>query len=337
MIYFELCDKNGEILFSNIDECVEAPIFEGREKVTHTINEVKNIFRESSEGFVRLIAVNERDVVNSSSITTKTVRAYEQLIKILKKYKSEQTDSYTIFFHNLINTHTKLQGEAGSIVCEFDLIQCEDHQDQLSVVAKAIKSDIEGSARAVLEINKRIVDLQAQIEGFKILSGKGELDFGSHNIKRVLLNILYPFYEDFKKLNIKVRIGIDNNLAEANKLKIDYKIFNVAMHHFFNNALKYCKPYSVIDINFDADNNALQFTMLSVRIEKGELKQIYDLGISGRNAGEKAGEGVGMYMIKRSLDLLGAKMSIYSNHLVREVFEDFEYVENRFFIYFNVE
>ena len=187
----------------------------------------------------------------------------------------------------------------------------------------------------MLEIVKRVADFQAQIEGFKLLSNDEiRLDLGMHNLKKVLLNILYPFYAEFHNKNVIVEIQISDDVAEENKMKIDYKIFNVAMHHFFNNIVKYTKPNSMVNIRFDSLTNNLTFEMLSVRIEQEEMEKIFELGISGANVGNLGGDGVGMFMVKKSLQFLGCEINIISNYLTTIYLDDVPYTENKFLVKF---
>lgn len=239
--------------------------------------------------------------------------------------------------HNLVTSHSLLQDALEQLVPEESLSNAQSHFNQIEIVKNLLESKKQNFAESVLLITKRVIDLQAQIEGFKILSGTNKLDMGNHNIKKVLRNILYSFNDDFNRNNIELRWHIDFDLAEKYPLKIDYKKLNVALHHFFNNATKYTRPNSYIDITYDPINRILSFGMMSVKIEPNEVKDIFTLRFRGKNASKiQSGDGVGMYMVKKALDLLKANIEVepnYSKH--EEGINGVKYTFNSFIIKFS--
>lgn len=333
MIYHELRDIEDDILSSNLDKFSLRNIFHEKEKENITINKVKNIYRKYDFGTVRLIVTEDELAAKSSRISSQTADAYSGMILTIKKIRDDSDYAYTILRHNLVTTHTKLQGEVESVVPESELMRCEQHSDQIDLVKKSILSNTENTVDAFLEIIKRVVDLQAQIKGFEILEGEVDLDIGIHNIKRVLLNILYPYYEEFKKVNVSIYINIPSDSSDQYSINIDYQIFNIAMHHFLNNIIKYAKPYSKVTISFDESSRILKFSMLSIKINKDELKSIFELRTSGKNVGELAGDGVGMYMVKKALFLLNSRIEILPDYHEYETIQNIPYVRNNFLIY----
>ena len=329
MIYYAIFRKDGSILCSNLDDCKFRDVFIGKEvENTPFIDGVRNIYREYEDGMVRLVVtVNEK---STNRILTRIADAYASFIPILYKNQEDINSKFTIFSHNLITAHAKLQGEIESVISGRELSRCKTHQEQLNKAITAVSTDIDGTSNSILQMMNRVVDLQAQIEGMKMLSGNFKLDFGYHNIKKVLLNILYSFYEDFENIGVDVRMHISDDLAEKNQVRLDYKIFNVALHHFFNNAVKYIEQYSKIDITFNKKSQVLEFRMWSTKIDKDELMEIRRLGVSGRNAGKNAGYGVGMYMIDKSLELLGGRFEIHSDWQKHKVVNETQYTLNSF-------
>lgn len=319
MIYFEI--KRGEkILYSNLLEASE-------EQVTKTITKTlgnTDITIIASGSDLRILGSN-RHVHNAVIIL-------ERLGDAIDKIENKQGLDYTILSHNLITTHSHLQDVLESIVPEESLAGANDHAGQIGIVKKILEKDVTQSARTFLDILKRVVDLQAQIEGFKILSGERKPDIGEHNILKVIQNIIYPFYAELLSNHVSIKWHINPEVAETKKVKTDYKALNVILHHLLTNAVKYTKPYSCIDINFNERNLELSFSMKSIRIERDELTKIFDLGYCGKNVpSASAGEGVGMFMVKKAADLLKIEVSIepdYSAHI--EEVGDVKYSPNEF-------
>ena len=302
-----------------------------------TSNSIKKVTHASKDFYIELFATEyDLKILSNKHIANKTIEAYAEIARTIEKLKTDYKQEYTILSHNLVTSHSLLQDALEQIVPEESLATAENHSVQIEIVKKLLDADKRNSAESVLVIAKRVVDLQAQIEGFKILSGNNKLDIGNHNIKKVLHNILYPFYEDFNKNNIEVRWHIKHEIKDENTIRTDYKVLNVALHHLLNNASKYVLPYSYIDICYNPEEKTLSFEMISIRIERDELKKIFDLRFRGRNVlDSEPGEGVGKYMVKKALDLLNADIIVEPNYSIsQEGLNGTKYNFNKFVIKF---
>mgnify|MGYP001558524739 CR=1 FL=1 len=298
--------------------------------------EVLTLSKKVDTNKITVIATGKDRKILSSNRHSQT--AFDICIKLadsIAKVKSTQSELYRIQSHNLITAHARLQDAVESIVPEESLASAEDHFAQISIAQQFIQKDTSRSADAFLNILKRVVDLQAQIEGFKILSGDRKLDIGDHNILKVLQNIIHPFYLELLSNHVNIRWQFDHDFAEINKIRTDYKVLNVILHHLLTNATKYTKPYSVIEIDFNIERSELTFSMRSVRIEWDELQRIFELGYTGKNVPVAlAGEGVGMYMAQKACDLLGLKVLVepdYSAH-IDQTDDGTKYSPNKFIL-----
>lgn len=335
MTYFEIFDKeDGTILASTLSKCPGLHHFAENPGENMQNGGFKNAVREYPHCTVRIIATEDPELMNGSRGITRVANIYADLVSVLKGMKRDQQAGYKVFSHNLITAHAKLQGEVESILPEAGFRESRTYEEQLNVAERAVNTNPNIASEALLQILKRVVDIQAQIEGFKILTGEVKPKFGSHNIKRTLLSVLYPFYEELNKKGIFVRLDIDDAVASANEVTLDYKLFNVAMHHFLNNTQKYGLPGSKVDITFNPLENYLEISMKSVRIDKEEIKEIFKMGIYGNHAAGFAGDGIGMYMVGRALEIMGANMDISSEYGQQEVVAGVPYTPNKFRIYF---
>lgn len=327
MIFFRLI-KDKEVILSNCESLKEELL---RSSTTRMVS------RFFSECEVQLFGTDyDYKILANKHIADKTAEAYVRLIKVRDDLKSDYKSEYAILSHNLITSYSLLQDALGRIIPEEGLAKAENHAEQINIVEKILNSNQQLSAEALLAVVKRVADLQAQIGGLKILSGNNRLDLGNHNIKKVLQNIIFPFYEDFKKNNITIRWRIDYDLAELHQIKTDYKILNVALHQLLNNAVKYTMPYSHIDISFDDDERRLIFDMDSIKIEPDEIDRIFELRYRGKNVKKiDAGEGIGMYMAKKALDLLNVTILVhpkYENEQA-DILQN-KYTRNKFILVF---
>jgi signal transduction histidine kinase len=331
MIYHEIRDSLGVVISSNIEKFDDEHVFVGKENENiQTAQKVKNFFRSYKNCSVRLVTTSDENF--TTRIASRTADAFAGMVTSLEKIKEDKNLAFLILSHNLITSHGKIQGEIESVVLE-PLTKYKTHLEQKDKIKQLILSDIENAAESMLQISKRVIDMQAQIQGFRMLSEAIKLDQGQHNIKRLLLNILYPFYQDFDEAYVNIHVNIDDEIAENNSIVLDYKIFNVVLHHFLNNAVKYTKPHSKILIYYLPEERGIVFSMDSVKIEKDELKTIFNLGVSGKHAGNLAGDGVGMYMIKKGLTIMGGKIEIEPDYRNHSNVDGIEYVRNVFKIF----
>lgn len=334
MIYYELSAKDGEIIRSTIKNESKFLVFNSHKDKNCEIGEFKQVYRESDFGNIRLIGDKKDDSLSTSRISTRTAKVYSNLIPFLQEVQMTQKTEYAIFSHNLITTHSRLQDEIESIIPEEKLAHALNYKDQISIIKDKLEKETLSTSESIFEIAKRIIDLEAQITGFKILSGSIKPDIWRQNLKKVLLNILYPYYNDFKKNEIEIRVWIDEQLAADNLVMLDYKVFNIAMYHFLNNAVKYAKPNSYIDINFDPARKELSFDMVSVKIEKHEIESIFEMKISGYHSKKLSGDGIGMFMLKKALELLSTKMYVTPDYSMVREYDDLIYTRNTFSIIF---
>lgn len=332
-MFYEIVDSLGQIVYSNISDCDGYKLFSDS-KENCSRGGYKQVYRDFPFGNVRLLSDLNNEALSTAKIATRTAMAYASLSPIISDIKKTQETQYSIFSHNLVTTHSRLQDEIESIISEDKLARALTYAEQVSAVKKSLQSDIDAASESVFEIAKRIIDLQAQITGFKVLSGEIKPDIWPQNIKKVLLNIIYPYYDDFRKMDVGIKIYIDDTVAVNNLVPLDYKVFNIALHHFLNNIVKYAFPYSHVDIRFDAESKELSFDMISIRIEKDELDKLFDLKVSGKNSKGLSGDGIGMFMVKKALDLLNAEMIIEPDYSIARAINDRNYTKNTFIFQF---
>ncbi len=318
MIFYEIKDQSdGQILVSTVSECPFGSSY-------------KTIEKSESGWSIRILASRDEELAKSTRIAARTIKAFAEMASVARGMKKKHDSGYKAFFHNLVTTHAQLQGEIESIIPEVSLIDAENHSQQLAIAREAVRKNPGVAAEALLEILKRTGDLQAQIHGLRILTNDVAPDFAVHNIEKVLFRIIQPFLEKFHEANLDIRVHAKN--AEERKVVLDYRLFNVAMHQFLSNAIKYAKPNSYIDITFDIETTELQMTMISVQIEPGELEKIFEFGESGINARAFSGDGIGMYMIKKALEIMNTEMKIFPDPAYQENIYGVPYCKNIFTI-----
>lgn len=110
------------------------------------------------------------------------------------------------------------------------------------------------------------------------------------------------FFADFTEKNVYVEV---ENYFE--KAYFDFESVQVAIYHIVENAAKYVKPNSVVNVRFGNNNDGhyVLFEMDSLYVYPEERTKVNVEGYSGKIAREigKSGNGIGMSRISRLLAL----------------------------------
>ncbi len=324
MIYFEFKRTDGSLVVTTIVGVPEKGLFNGEEELNIKRNNARNLFTKTHHGSIRILVVDDEDYLNSTKMAKKLLDAYAQtflsFILLEEETQARWADGLKLFAHNLIEVHTQLKDTVERIF-NTEVQRAKGYKEQKGLVKNKIQKDVEKAADDICQIAKRLDDMDAQITGFRIISGiikKSEPNLGKYNLKNVLLRHVQPFLSDLQDEGVGLEFESTEEEFEKNKISADPKMVNVALHHFFQNATKYICPDSdiQISINTNAGRVQLLIKMISMKIEPEELENIFERGVSGKNVGSLAGQGIGMFVIESALEHFGASINIkpdYSN------------------------
>ena len=139
-----------------------------------------------------------------------------------------------------------------------------------------------------------------------------------------------PFFVDFSDKDVYVNVGECRSSVHC-----DYETLQVALYHLIENASKYVKPKSTIDILFNEKDNRINvhFKMTSLYIEEKEYSKIFIEGYSGSEAKKtyKDGEGIGMWRIKQMLELNDFTIELNAGKVIENL-NGFRFSDNEFII-----
>lgn len=118
----------------------------------------------------------------------------------------------------------------------------------------------------------------------------------------------------------------------------DFDTIRVALYHMFSNAIKYMKPYTILDVSFMVDeiNVDVNFKMSSFYIQPSERSSIFNDHYSGVEAvaNKLNGNGLGLGYIKKALGLNNGEFIIHAGDKI-ETRNKIKYSENIFVFRFN--
>lgn len=199
--------------------------------------------------------------------------------------------------------------------------------DRLARLAAMMRNEPEKFAEDLMYLEQRSFDLDAQVVGLNLLIGKPHTkEIENHRIYPLLQRCFSPFREQFESKQSSLVLPDLRGFVIAT----DFRLFNCAMFHFFENAQKYIKPgFSVVG-DVDLPLQQITFVMTSRAIDDDEKEKIRKEGFSGRHAAGQKGEGLGLAIIDSVLTQLGAELAITWIGQTRLGLQGVMYQENTF-------
>lgn len=213
--------------------------------------------------------------------------------------------------HNLITLNAHNIQEIYSVIPQDTLSKIKPNQ-QVPAVESIVKDEPREVAFALLRIAKNNAAMKAEFSVFKkLFDSSPRLEKRSHNVHKVLMNILYLFFSDFTDKNVYIPPIVSPQNVTA---FFDYESIHVALYHLIENAVKYVKPHTTLTISIFEFGQQVKviFDMISLPIGEKEKDLIFGEGYSGEFARKtaKAGSGIGMTQAKRILEVNGANLEV---------------------------
>lgn len=303
MIYFEVKNKLDEVLASNMHLFSKRELFDYDKNKAIRSQRLKSAFVERDGVSVWFVVEDENDLLNSNRVFNKTLDAYAVMSASFFEYYHSKIQAHS---HTLRSIQGKMKQKIDGLASKKDF-QGENYNESKEKIRQKIEENLDKAADTICHLNKRVAEIDAHIEGFDVLYMGNERStvFQQVNIKKVLLNIIAPFLTEFKQKRVDVNVEIKDEYAEANNIPLDYKLFNLALCNFLDNAVKYSKHGSAISFRFQKNGNTfcIEVTMESTKIDEDEVELLFDEGYSGRHATKLAGDGIGMSVIRKALKL----------------------------------
>lgn len=338
MIYFEIINiKTDKLIAENICDlycnakyCFNGVYLDKKQTFCSAKDGIRSGYIKTDDISVWVIVVDEIDFIKSKKRFDILLKAYLVSSQTLLKY-----------FVNKVKAHSHIlrttQGQMKQKIEGFarpKAFRGNTYEEQKGNIQKIINNDLVEAADLVCYLNKRTIDIESHIEIFDLLYNE---DFNIKtlkqkpvNIYKVLQNIIAPFYDDLGEKDVHIKFDIDDNFAKKNLIWLNYKIFKMALHNFFDNAVKYSEPSTTINVSICVVDGLIQIVieMMSCRIDKSEIDKIFEEGYSGRKSMSK-GDGIGMYVMKKCLEKIDMSIKVEPIHSEG----DKQYTKNRFIIF----
>ncbi|WP_343705574.1 HAMP domain-containing sensor histidine kinase [Flavobacterium sp.] len=208
-------------------------------------------------------------------------------------------------------------------------------KEQINFIENEVLKNPKATAMMFLRIAKNNIHMKSEFSIYRKLDREDRtpLEFQDFHIKKILLNVLHTFFADFNEKHVYVEVG-----EFYNKAKVDYETIQIAFYHLIENALKYSKTNSKINIDFEDKNDffLIKFKMTSIYILPKERELIFNEGYSGEIAKKtgKSGDGIGMWRIKQMMELNGGSVEVIFGDEIEKVI-GISFSNNTFILKFN--
>ena len=280
--------------------------------------------------------------------TTKTTKLFREKLEALsyayldlvitkneieEKTRKIEQQKVNRLVHNLSSINAHNIQEIYDIVPQ-DILS-SNWKNQLEYIEKEIKLHPKKTALMFIRLAKNSIHMKSEFSIYRKLDRDeiASLEFKTYPIRIVFLNVLHTFFADFNVNGIYVNVN-----DYFGRVKIDYETIQVALYHLIENATKYVKHYSEIEISFEEPRSnevLVNIKMRSAYVEPTERNSIFNEGISGSVAKKmkKNGDGIGMWRIRQMLKLNNGDITVEFGDIIEEI-GGYEFADNIFTLNF---
>jgi signal transduction histidine kinase len=166
-------------------------------------------------------------------------------------------------------------------------------------------------AKATIDTTRRLTDLISNILRLNKLENQQIfMQFKPYDLGEQLCECLLGF-ED---LWVKKELKIQTDIADSIIVESDREMMNLVWNNLFSNAIKFTENKGTIFISLHSENDAaivkVQDTGCGISKEVG--KHIFDKFYQGDTSHSSLGNGLGLALVKRIVDITGCEISITS-------------------------
>ena len=343
VVAFQLWDANGKQVVST-GEFQRLPLsFQQRPTENFHESKLRNIYRKKDIGAVRIVTHENDPLFQGTKGVARACAVYLSLIPRFRQIEINQRQHFDSiikrFTHNLIKFQTRFKGNFNRLISD------NARSRPFNELQKEVKARIEGNtsiaAQDVCQMSHRAVDLDAQIDTLRVISGFADSARAESPIRVKLQQTIFrlsnPFIDELNRKSISLIVNIPSATSGEEKVLVAPGLFNAAIWQLLDNASKYALDGTQINITAELRSRPqkLVIAMTSVCVDEDEKEKIFLEGYRGRNAGNKAENGIGLFIVRKALGLMGARVHFENEGFVEEK-NGFKYCKNKFTIEFAV-
>lgn len=279
-----------------IAQCLEALPTQGT-LITSIAGRKCRLLRKVAGDYTAFAYSENIDRIKSKKVLESEIDAFLAAAPAIDAANQRAEGRTRRLLHNLKSLTAKTSQEIFALAQQDKLLG--NPREVVPYMASEIQENIDGTARALLEILKHQAAQKAEYTAFDRLSGK--LEPGSlepHEVHRVLMNVFYLFFGEF--IEKRIRAVVEPTRVQA---RFDYDSIHVCIYYLVENSAKYARSNSdfAVSVTQNADGLVdIRFSMESLSIKPEEQELIFEEGYSGANAVDAglSGAGLGLYLAR---------------------------------------
>lgn len=274
------------------------------------------ILRKSVDKYSAIAFSVDADRIKSKKLLESEINAMLAVAPTVELSIQRSEERTRRLLHNLKSLTAKTTQEVFLLAQQDRLLG--NPREVVPYLASEIRDNLEGTARALLEILKHQAAQKAEYTAFDRLSGKLEQSSSEmHDVHRVLMNVFYLFFGEF--IVKKVRAEVERTRIQA---RFDYDSIHVCIYYLVENAAKYTRSNSdfAVSVSQRADGLVdIRFAMESLVIKPEEQDLIFEEGYSGSNAidAKLHGAGLGLYLARSMARINSGNLNVLAGSPLR--------------------
>lgn len=342
VVFFQLWDPS-EKLVANYGVEADLPTpFQLHPRENQQSGGLRSMYRKTVNGAVRLVVREESQNFQGTAARARACAIYISLIPKLQQVERSQRQHFDAiirrFAHNLIKLQTRFKANFIHLIS--DTARARPFSEFQDEVKKRIESNTLVAAQDVCQMSHRAVDLDAQVETLRVISGYADSAAPSEpirvNLQKTIYRLANPFIQELRDKGVEIIVNIPSTPSGSEKVLVIPELFNAALWQLLDNASKYVLDGTSINISATLSTcpQEMEIVMTSVCIDEDEQELIFLEGRKGRHSGTKSGNGIGMFVVRKALSLMDAQICL-RNEGPKGEHKGYKYCEHRFIITFS--
>ncbi len=216
------------------------------------------------------------------------------------KLYSEIIENWEIIYNKFDMEQTKKLSEISDFYTKWV------HQIKTPIFALSLLvKDLPNNNMMLSELNKIEQYTGMVLSYLRLFESDNDLVIKEVNIKNISSDVLKNFTPIFLSKGLRPVLEVDDLY-----IKTDEKHLKFAISQIISNACKYSEKS---DIHITLKDNVLRISDKGIGIDSSDLPRIFDKGFTGFSGRiEEKSTGLGLYLCKKTLDILGFSISAVS-------------------------
>lgn len=166
-------------------------------------------------------------------------------------------------------------------------------------------------AKSINRVTKHLSELITNILKLnKLETQKISPNFKKCNLSEMLCECLLGFESEWEKKNLDIEFNIEEDVY----IKTDPEMLMLVWNNLLSNALKFTPDGGKVSVNLKKNGNNVIVSVSDTGcgMEENTIKHIFDKFYQGDTSHSEKGNGLGLALVKRVIDILDGKISVES-------------------------